>query len=82
MMFNNRIRDLGVLQTVHGSRLKDILLKRIPYLFAHSDRPSKGHGVLLMFDEDVDDLVHDAILRRDYDLDAIHLVEAAKVVRA
>ena len=67
---------------MHGAGLKDKLLKRIPDLSAHSDRPSKGHGVLLIFDEDVADLVREASLRKDYDMDAIHLVEAAKVARA
>ena len=73
---------MGGLQTVHGTRLKNKLITRIPDLSAHVNKHSKGHGILLMFDDDVAHLVHEASLREDYDMDAVHLAEAAYVVRA
>jgi hypothetical protein len=80
-LYNARLRELCVgNEGVHATRLKDNILSQIPDLCAHTSKHSQGQNVLFMFDTDVADLVQEASLHRDYDMDAIHIAKAAEIV--
>ncbi|WAR07367.1 LOW QUALITY PROTEIN: hypothetical protein MAR_017325, partial [Mya arenaria] len=80
-LYNNRMEELGVKDSVHATRLKDKILSQIPDLSAHTSKCSQGQGVIFMFNSDVANLVQEANRHRDYDLDAIHIAKAAEIVR-
>lgn len=80
-LYNNRLGELGVKDSVHATRLKDKILSQIPDLSAHTSKCSQGQGVIFMFNSDVANLVQEANRHRDYDLDAIHIAKAAEIVR-
>ena len=57
------------------------MLAHIPDLSAHTSNHSKGQVVYFMFNEVVANLVQQERLQKDYDMDAIHIVKAAEIVR-
>ncbi|WAQ98989.1 hypothetical protein MAR_023362 [Mya arenaria] len=80
-LYNNRMEELGVKDSVHATRLKDKILSQIPDLSAHTSKCGQGQGVIFMFNSDVANLVQEANRHRDYDLDAIHIAKVAEIVR-
>ena len=79
-LYKTRLEQLGVdvSRRIHTSRLKFRLLSVLPNLKA----TSQGKNVMLSFDDDIGGAIQKAC-DHDYnsDCDAIHLVQAAKIVR-
>ena len=81
-LYNKRLQELGVEgEYIHASRLKNKLLSQIPDLSAYTSKHSQGQGIYFMFDYDVAELVQEASLQKDYDMDAIYIARAAEIVR-
>ena len=68
-------------ENIHVTRLKNRILAQVPDLVSHTDKHSKGQGILLVFRGDVDDMVDEALTSRDYDSDALQMARAAEIVR-
>ena len=80
-LYNTRLKELGVRdEAVHSTRLKDKILSQIPDISSHTTR-SKGQSIILMFDDDISDLVTQEKQCRDYDMDALYIAKAAEIVR-
>jgi hypothetical protein len=77
-LYSNRLVQLGAKSDsnrVHSTRLKERLLKAMPDLTAHN----QGKHVLLSYKEDVANLLQNSL---DKDDDALHIMRAAKAIRA
>ncbi len=77
-LYKIRLEQLGVANEgrVHTSRLKLRLLSVFPDLTAHL----QGRNVMLSFNDDIGDALKKAC-HHDSDNDAMHLAQAAKIVR-
>lgn len=77
-LYSERLKELDDAseKRVHSTRLKERLLKQFPELRAQQ----QGRDVVLMFDQDIGDMLKRAV-KNDMDADAVHLVRAAQIVR-
>lgn len=81
-LYKERLLSLGVEdENIHVTRLKNRILAQIPDLVCHTDKHSKGQSTSLMFKDDVDSMVDDAVTGIDYDNEALQLAKAAEIVR-
>ena len=77
-MYNNRLEQLrnDVEGRVHSTRLKERILAYFPDMEAHK----QGREVVLVCNKDVGSAIRNAC-ERDVDNDAVHLANAANIVR-
>ncbi|VDI74929.1 Hypothetical predicted protein [Mytilus galloprovincialis] len=67
------MKETGLAELVHSTRLKDKLLQKMPELEAHL----KGRDVLLMFEKDIGPAIAFAC---DYN-DTMHMAKTAEMIR-
>ena len=76
-LYVTRLKDLGIVKTVNKSRLKDLLLNYFPGAQEQYD----GRNTVLVFNKAMQNMLKEALRKRDFSEDAIILAKAATIIR-
>ncbi len=77
-IYTARVEEVGGKTKGHATRLKESILKHLPYLGASSS--NNGNKIILGPTDNIGDAISDACSRDDED-DAIHIARAAQIIR-
>ena len=77
MLYETRLKDLGVAKSVNRFRLKNKILGH----FTEAQEQNDGRKTILIFNNGLQNILKEAVKERDFSDDAAVLAKAAKIVR-
>ena len=76
-LYVTHLKDLGIVKTVNKTRLKDLILNYFPGAQQQYD----GRNTLLVFNKAMQNMLKEALRKRDFSEDAITLAKATTIIR-
>ena len=73
----NRLEDLGIKKAINKTRLKVRLLEHFPEALEQFD----GRNTVIVFKKGMENMLKEALKKRDFSEDAMTLAKAATIVR-
>ncbi len=75
-LYVNRLEDLGIAKVINKTRLKNQLLEH----FSEAQEQYDGKNVVIVFKKGMENMLREALKKRDFSEDAVILAKAASII--